>query len=143
MFFSNLLGGQSSPPFFTNECGLLNNEAEVRVAEIGNQLWKWNLDVTPGEVRDQTIHREVRAGRIFGIAGGREREVTGEMEQTAEQPPLLLRAEEVAQMLGLGRSKVYEMMAKSELPVVRIGTAVRVPRKALEAWIDEHTNSAA
>ena len=47
----------------------------------------------------------------------------------AERPgeaPLLLKADEVAKMLGLGRTKVYEMMASGKLPVVRIGTAVRV-----------------
>ena len=28
---------------FTNECGLKQNEAEVRVAKIGNAFWGWNL----------------------------------------------------------------------------------------------------
>ena len=64
-------------------------------------------------------------------------------EDGVEQRPLLLKATEVAQMLGLGRSKVYEMMAKGELPIVRIGTAVRVPKKALEEWIEDHTDNAA
>ena len=52
---------------------------------------------------------------------------------------LLLRVEEVAQLLGLSRSKVYEMTASGELPVVRMGTAVRVPKKALEGWIEQNT----
>ena len=46
-------------------------------------------------------------------------------------------------MLGLGRTKVYEMMAAGDLPVVRIGTAVRVPRQRLLDWIDENTERAA
>ena len=49
--------------------------------------------------------------------------------------PLLLRAEEVAEALGLGRSKVYELMASGELPTVRIGRAVRVPAEALRDWV--------
>ena len=49
--------------------------------------------------------------------------------------PLLLRAEEVQKALGLGRSKIYEMMASGELPVVRIGNSVRVPSDALRTWI--------
>ena len=63
----------------------------------------------------------------------------------AERPgePLLLKADEVAKMLGLGRTKVYEMMASGELPVVRIGTAVRVPRQRLLDWIGENTQRAA
>ena len=32
--------------FFTHECGRVKNDAEVRVAEIGNQFWSWNVDVT-------------------------------------------------------------------------------------------------
>lgn len=57
--------------------------------------------------------------------------------------PLLLTASEAARMLKIGRTKVYEMMAASELPVVRIGTAVRVPFKALVEWIERHTSTAA
>ena len=60
-----------------------------------------------------------------------------------EEAPLLLKAEEVAKMLGLGRTKVYEMMAAGELSVVRIGTAVRVPRQRLLDWIEENTQEAA
>jgi excisionase family DNA binding protein len=56
---------------------------------------------------------------------------------------LLLKPGEVARMLGIGRTKVYEMTASGELPVVRLGTAVRVPRKALGAWIEENTAKAA
>jgi excisionase family DNA binding protein len=53
--------------------------------------------------------------------------------------PLLLKAGDVAKLLGLGRSKVFAMLAVGELPVIRIGRSVRVPRAALEAWIAEHT----
>ena len=51
--------------------------------------------------------------------------------------PLLLDSLEVARLLGLGRTKVFQMMARSELPVVRIGRCVRVSRPALLAWIQE------
>ncbi len=55
---------------------------------------------------------------------------------------LLLKAGEVARLLGLGRSKVFAMLAVGELPVMRIGRSVRVPRAALEHWIAEHTQHA-
>ncbi len=61
------------------------------------------------------------------------------MDQVDQQ--LLMRAEEVARSLGLGRSKVYEMMQTGELPVVRIGRAVRVARAALEEWVRERTTA--
>jgi len=56
--------------------------------------------------------------------------------------PLLLKAGEVAKLLGLGRSKVFAMLAVGELPVIRIGRSVRVPRAALERWIAERTQHA-
>jgi excisionase family DNA binding protein len=60
-----------------------------------------------------------------------------------QEESLLLKPESVAHLLSLGRSKVYEMIAAEELPVVRIGTAVRVPRDELLKWIRERTKSAA
>lgn len=56
-------------------------------------------------------------------------------EITEVEAPLLLRAEEAAKLLSLGRSTVFQMMATGELPCVRIGRAVRVPRTALERWV--------
>jgi Helix-turn-helix domain len=34
---------------------------------------------------------------------------------------------------------VYVLVAGGELPVVRIGRAVRVPRVAVERWVRDHT----
>lgn len=56
---------------------------------------------------------------------------------------LLIRPVDVAKMLGLGRSKVYEMLAKGELPVVRIGTSVRVSCEALVEWVRSQTKQVA
>jgi len=56
--------------------------------------------------------------------------------------PLLLKAGDVAKLLGLGRSNVFAMLAVGELPVIRIGRSVRVPRAALEDWIAERTQHA-
>lgn len=53
--------------------------------------------------------------------------------------PLLIRVEEAARMLSLGRSTIYELMASGELPSVTIGTARRIPLAALQSWIAEHT----
>jgi excisionase family DNA binding protein len=50
---------------------------------------------------------------------------------------LLLKPAEVTEMLGIARSRVYEMLTRRELPSVRIGTSVRIPAAALQQWIDE------
>jgi excisionase family DNA binding protein len=53
---------------------------------------------------------------------------------------LLLKADEVARRLSLGRATVYQMMASGELPTLRKGRAVRVPARALERWIERNTS---
>ncbi len=48
---------------------------------------------------------------------------------------LLLRIPEVAAELRLARSSVYELIQAGELPVIRVGRAVRILRVVLEDWI--------
>ncbi len=48
---------------------------------------------------------------------------------------LLLTAEEVAQALGIGRSKVYELMASGQLRSVAIGRLRRVPAERLAEFV--------
>jgi excisionase family DNA binding protein len=53
---------------------------------------------------------------------------------------LLLRPIEVAETLGVGRSKAYELIACGAIPSIRIGGSVRVPSEALRAWIERQVN---
>ena len=55
---------------------------------------------------------------------------------------LLLRVEEAAEALSLGRSTVYELIRDGELPVVKIGRATRIPVQAVEAWVESNTADA-
>lgn len=48
---------------------------------------------------------------------------------------LLLRPTEAAEMIGVGRSKIYFLIASGVLPSIKIGASVRVPLDALRAWI--------
>jgi prophage regulatory protein len=58
-----------------------------------------------------------------------------------DQEHELMRPDEVADFLGLGRSKTYALIAAREIPVVTIGRSVRVPRAALREWVRERTES--
>ena len=51
----------------------------------------------------------------------------------------LLTVPELAQLLRIGRNKAYEVVATGALPVVRIGRLIRVPRAAVDRWIDSGT----
>ena len=56
--------------------------------------------------------------------------------------PLLLSVPEVARLLGLGRTKVYELIATEGLPVVRFGRAVRVSVASLQQWVERREKQA-
>jgi excisionase family DNA binding protein len=47
----------------------------------------------------------------------------------------LLTVEETAAYLRVGRGLAYELIRRGELPAVRLGRLVRVPRAALEAFV--------
>jgi excisionase family DNA binding protein len=59
-----------------------------------------------------------------------------DLTRTVAQP-LLLSIPDVAATLGLGRSKVYELIAKEGLPVVRFGRSVRVSATSLQKWVEQ------
>jgi excisionase family DNA binding protein len=62
-------------------------------------------------------------------------DVTTITAMPAEQ--LLLRPVEAAQRLGIGRTKVYELMASGQLRSVKIGAARRVSATALAEFVAE------
>ena len=59
----------------------------------------------------------------------------------ADAGPILLRVPEAADWLRLGRSTVYELINRGELPVVRVGTAVRIRVADLEAWAERQATT--
>lgn len=51
--------------------------------------------------------------------------------------PLWLTVTMVAERLSLGKTKVYELIELADLPVVRVGRAVRVPTARFLKWVEE------
>lgn len=49
---------------------------------------------------------------------------------------LALSVEDAASLLAISRSKAYQLIASGELPSVRLGGTIRVPRRALDELID-------
>jgi len=84
----------------------------------------------PGEPVVVSLHR--RGGvRGTGAASG--------SPPPAAAQPWLLDSRQVAGLLGISRTKAFDLMARNRLPVVRIGRCVRVSSKALETWIADQT----
>ncbi|MGH9023547.1 MAG: helix-turn-helix domain-containing protein [Acidimicrobiia bacterium] len=50
---------------------------------------------------------------------------------------LTLTVEEAAQLLGISRALAYELIARHELPSLRLGRRIVVPRRALEALVEQ------
>jgi excisionase family DNA binding protein len=56
-------------------------------------------------------------------------------EPTPTSGPLLMTIAEVATALGVGRSTVYDLIARGQLEIVHIGRAARIPSGALDGLV--------
>ena len=62
------------------------------------------------------------------------------MATQTDEPPLLLSVPEAGRLIGVGRARAYELVNNGVLPSLRYGRrCIRVPRKALEGWIEANT----
>lgn len=48
---------------------------------------------------------------------------------------LLYKPEAAAEVLGIGRSKIFELIAAGQIETVQIGRSRRVPAQALEEYV--------
>jgi excisionase family DNA binding protein len=53
-----------------------------------------------------------------------------------EPASLTLSVSQAAKLLGISRAFAYELVARGELPSLRLGRRVVVPRRALEKLVD-------
>ncbi|GAB2986840.1 helix-turn-helix domain-containing protein [Amycolatopsis acidiphila] len=57
--------------------------------------------------------------------------------------PLLLRVDEAARLLGIGRTRVYDLIRLDLLQSVKVFGARRIPRTALDAYVQSLMDKAA
>lgn len=50
--------------------------------------------------------------------------------------PLLHKPDDAARILGIGRTKLFELVAGGEIESVQIGTARRIPHRSLEDYVE-------
>lgn len=50
----------------------------------------------------------------------------------------LLTVYEMMEYMDISKTKAYELVNMKGFPALRIGTAIRIPKQALEEWIKEN-----
>ena len=55
--------------------------------------------------------------------------------------PLLLDAGEAAKVMSLSRAKVCDLANRGDIPSIRVGRAVRIPRDSLIDWIEQRAGA--
>ncbi len=58
-------------------------------------------------------------------------------QEVASVDRLLYRPDEAAELLGIGRSSLYELLASGRMASVQIGRSRRVPAESLAAFVSE------
>src|SRR2546428_583230 len=59
------------------------------------------------------------------------------MTQARKTSEVFLSVGEVAMQLGVGRSRVYQLVNKHRIPSMRLGRSIRIPRDAWERFLAE------
>lgn len=52
--------------------------------------------------------------------------------------PLLYREQDALKVLGLGRTKLRQLLVSGEIPSFHVGRARLIPADGVRAWIDGH-----
>ena len=56
-----------------------------------------------------------------------------------EKYPEVLKVEHIAEIMGVGKIKAYDIMEMEGFPLVRVGRLKRVPRDRFFQWLDEQS----
>src|SRR5947209_11326391 len=85
--------------------------------------------------------RTARAGATAGIWDGNEALTEHPLEDGADHlpnaiVPTVYTVGEVARILRLGKISVYQAIEKGEIPCIRIGRRILIPRHALERLLE-------
>ena len=67
------------------------------------------------------------------VAGTVDKDLRG--PGTGAQQPMLLTVTEAARLLRISRNLCYELIAQKQLPHIRLGRRILLPRYGLEQWI--------
>ena len=57
------------------------------------------------------------------------------MCESSKAPSLTITVDEAARYLGIGRSSAYEAVRRNEIPSIRIGRRIVIPRHRFLEWL--------
>ena len=92
-----------------------------------------SMDVLPIRGRLQTSRDVIETSSRPGPNGGHA--LPGPEEERDAVDRILLTPTEAARALGIGRSKLYELMREGSIRSIRIGACRRVPTTALDEFV--------
>ena len=50
----------------------------------------------------------------------------------------IMNVEEVAEYLGMGTAKIYQLVEKRQIPASKIGKQYRFPKRIIDAWLESN-----
>jgi excisionase family DNA binding protein len=62
--------------------------------------------------------------------------------RTVQDYPIILKADEVAEILGVTKRHAYEIMEQKGFPLIRLGRLKRVNRDAFFKWLEQQSQQA-
>lgn len=54
-------------------------------------------------------------------------------------PPLTVRVREACRLTGIGRSKLYELIAGGDIDIIKVGNITLIPMGSLQRFLDRRT----
>ena len=58
--------------------------------------------------------------------------------KTYDELPLFLNAATVSSVLGVSPASAYELMHEKDLPTLRVGSRMVVPKEKFIEWVEQH-----
>jgi excisionase family DNA binding protein len=62
--------------------------------------------------------------------------VTKSSDRSTRSVPLTVRVADAAGLLGIGKTKIYELIGAREIEIIKLGRATLIIRASLEAFIE-------
>lgn len=102
----------------------------VRPGKLNQQVARTLLELATALADDDPEQLSVRATPLPGIESR-----APDVSESATTERLTLTVEQAAQVLGISRAHAYELAARGEIPTLRLGRRVLVPKEALSRMV--------